>query len=276
MAESLARLVDHPVVRRMGAPSAGGVVTAAGHRCEHGVDDRVGVCADCVDPDSPDAPLPRYDSYAPRRAPYEPDDAAIAQAARSSAGAAAEQGDVVATITVRLRRDEAPEVSVTGPLSQAEVVELEQVRTGLWFAARELKLLQWYDPVAVQRPVTAEWERRRAAAEWVRQDAARKAAELEAEKPWLCRWCETERYATERGRDGHEVRHCRMNPDHWFTSGRRTPVSWQQEDRKAGTSPRVVRWVFYDTATPEQLDGARRSAVLWRRYRASRFKQDGG
>lgn len=238
-------------------------MTVPDHRCSHGVDDRVGVCADCVDLDDPDAPLPRYDSYAPRRPPFEPDTDQVADAARSSIGVATGDGDLIATITVTLRRNEAPEVTVSGPLTKAEVHELEQVRTGLWFAADKLKPLQWYDSARVQGPITAEWERRRANLEYAQAEAARKAAELEAAKPWLCRWCQRDRYATERGQKGAEAR-CSLNPDNWFKSGRRTPIGWRKTQ--------VVNWTFHDIATPEQLEGARRSADKWRSYCAPRFE----
>lgn len=242
------------------------------HRCSHGVDDRVGVCADCVDPDDlDDAPLPRYNSYAPKRAPFEPDDAQIASAARSSLSAATDDGDLVATITVKLRRNQAPDVTVSAPLSQSDVLELEQVRTGLWMAARELSPLQWYDPARVQRPITEGWERRRASAEWVKAEAERKAAELEAEKPWLCRWCQADRYATDRGRKSAEAR-CSMNPDNWFKSGRRTPIGWAPPDKARGLDHHVRHWTYHDIATPEQLDVARKSAVLWRKHCAPRFE----
>ena len=231
----------------------------SGHRCEHGVDDRIGVCADCTLND-PDAPAPTYSAYAPVRPPYEPSGTVLAIAGRQSAGVGTEDGDTVATVTVRLRRNAAPDVTCTGPLTAADAQQLRHVQMALWDATRKLTPLEWFDPARVQGFVDAEHESAAKVAAYFAEE--RTAAE--AAKPWLCRWCQTGRYKTDRGRKSHE-RVCMFNPDRWF---RDEPGAMIPTFSAGG---KCTGWVQTSAASTEELAAAH--AERFRKKRAALFDQ---
>lgn len=234
------------------------------NRCEHGIDSRVGTCAEC----EPDAPVD-YRSFAPVREPFVPDEAALRRAGRESAGVETYEGQATASVTFTFREGASPLVMVEGALSRADGLALV-------LAAREVggsayvgrSALQWFDNTIVQADVDKDWDRR----ELAKQQEVESRERWRQERPLVCRWCQDDnrRYKRLQDRARHE-RSCDTNPDNWFPETTAKKGWWPMVPTfdKTGHTRGAVSW---GVASDSVKETARRMADKYRADRAHLFE----